>query len=96
MAGVIDLFPPHTAQDTDGMLVVGGCRLDDVAREYGTPVLVVAEGAVRHRAREYREGLAYNGARRIPVVFADGGRARLVVRRETWDELLSRDVAGPC
>jgi len=34
----------------------------------------------------------YNGARRIPVVFADGGDARLVVRRERWDELLARDV----
>jgi diaminopimelate decarboxylase len=34
----------------------------------------------------------YNGARRIPVVFADGGEARLVVRRETWTDLLARDV----
>jgi diaminopimelate decarboxylase len=34
----------------------------------------------------------YNGARRIPVVFADGGDARLVVRRETWDDLLTRDA----
>ena len=34
----------------------------------------------------------YNGARRIPVVFADDGDARLVVRRESWDDLLSRDV----
>jgi diaminopimelate decarboxylase len=34
----------------------------------------------------------YNGARRIPVVFAGGGASRLVVRRETWEELLSRDV----
>ena len=34
----------------------------------------------------------YNGARRIPVVFADGGDARLVVRRERWEELLTRDV----
>jgi diaminopimelate decarboxylase len=36
----------------------------------------------------------YNGARKIPVVFADGGHARLVVRRENWDELLSRDVSA--
>ena len=36
----------------------------------------------------------YNGARRIPVVFADAGGARLVVRRERWEELLARDV-GP-
>jgi diaminopimelate decarboxylase len=34
----------------------------------------------------------YNGARRIPVVFADGGEARLVVRRETWQDLLARDL----
>jgi diaminopimelate decarboxylase len=34
----------------------------------------------------------YVGARRIPVVFATGGAARLVVRRDTWDDLLARDV----
>ena len=34
----------------------------------------------------------YNGNRRIPVVFVRDGRARLVVRRETWDDLLLRDA----
>jgi diaminopimelate decarboxylase len=34
----------------------------------------------------------YNGNRRPPVVFASGGRSRAVVRRETWDDLLARDV----
>jgi diaminopimelate decarboxylase len=34
----------------------------------------------------------YNGNRRIPVVFVRDGRTRLVVRRETWDDLLLRDV----
>ncbi len=34
----------------------------------------------------------YNGNRRIPVVFVSDGRARIVVRRETWDDLLRRDV----
>jgi diaminopimelate decarboxylase len=34
----------------------------------------------------------YNGTRRIPVVFARDGEARLVVRRETWDDLTARDV----
>jgi diaminopimelate decarboxylase len=34
----------------------------------------------------------YNGNRRIPVVFARDGHARLVVRRETWDDLSARDV----
>jgi diaminopimelate decarboxylase len=35
----------------------------------------------------------YNGNRRIPVVFAAQGRSRLVVRRETWDDLTARDIA---
>jgi diaminopimelate decarboxylase len=34
----------------------------------------------------------YNGARRIPVVFVADGDARLVVRRDTWADLLARDV----
>jgi diaminopimelate decarboxylase len=34
----------------------------------------------------------YNGARRPPVVFCRDGVARSVVRRETYDDLLARDI----
>ncbi len=34
----------------------------------------------------------YNGVPRPPVVFVSGGDARLVVRRETYDDLAARDV----
>lgn len=34
----------------------------------------------------------YNGARRVPVVFARDGEAALVVRRDTWADLVARDV----
>jgi diaminopimelate decarboxylase len=37
-------------------------------------------------------GSNYNMALRPPVVFVSGGEARMVVRRETYDDLLSRDV----
>jgi diaminopimelate decarboxylase len=33
----------------------------------------------------------YNGVPRPPVIFCRDGDARVVVRRETWDDLLSRD-----
>jgi diaminopimelate decarboxylase len=33
----------------------------------------------------------YNGVPRPPVIFCREGQARIVVRRETWDDLLSRD-----
>jgi diaminopimelate decarboxylase len=34
----------------------------------------------------------YNGVPRPPVIFASGGEARVVVRRETFDDLHARDV----
>jgi diaminopimelate decarboxylase len=33
----------------------------------------------------------YNGVPRPPVIFCRNGEARVVVRRETWDDLLARD-----
>jgi diaminopimelate decarboxylase len=34
----------------------------------------------------------YNGVPRAPVVFAADGSARLVVRRETYEDLTARDA----
>ena len=34
----------------------------------------------------------YSGNRRIPVVFVAEGVARVVVRQETCDDLLARDI----
>lgn len=34
-----------------------------------------------------------NGARRLPIVFASEGIPRMVLRRETHDDLLRRDLA---
>jgi diaminopimelate decarboxylase len=34
----------------------------------------------------------YNGMTRPPVIFAKDGEARAVVRRETLDDLVARDV----
>ena len=48
---LLGLFPPGTREDHDGTLVVSGCRLDEVAAEFGTPAYVVDETALRARAR---------------------------------------------
>ncbi len=90
---LVGLFPPGTRLADDGMLVVGGCRPDELARDYGTPVLVVAEETVRQRARDYREGLAA----RWPdsqVVFASKAFPCTAVQRVMVDEGLWIDVAG--
>jgi hypothetical protein len=36
----------------------------------------------------------YNGVPRPPVIFCSGGDARVVVRRESFEDLLGRDVAS--
>jgi diaminopimelate decarboxylase len=75
------------------MLVVGGCRLDALAQEYGTPVLVVVENSLRERARAYRSGLAA----RWPdsqVVFASKAFPSTAVQRVMVSEGLWIDVAG--
>ena len=90
---LLGLFPPGTAQDADGMLRIGGCRLDDLAAAHGTPVLVVAEQAVRQRARDYQEQLAA----RWPdsqVVFASKAFPCTAVQRLMVSEGLWLDVAG--
>lgn len=90
---VLDLFPPGTHTDGDGTLVVGGRRLDDLAAEFGTPVLVVDEGALRRRAREYlREFLSRRP--RSDVAFASKSFPCTAIQRVMTEEGLHLDVAG--
>ena len=90
---VLSLFPPGSALDADGMLTVGGCRADALAGEFGTPVLVVAERALRERAREYAGELAVRWPR-SRVVFATKAFPCTAVQRVMVEEGLGLDVAG--
>src|SRR5262245_42409217 len=90
---VLSLFPPGSALGADGMLTVGGCRADDLAAQFGTPVLVVAEQALRDRAREYRAELAVRWSR-SRVVFASKAFPCTAVQRVMVEEGLGLDVAG--
>ena len=78
------------------MTVVGRhCESGDVLVD-GVPLSALTVGdllAVPATAAYcYTMANNYNGNRRIPVVFVNDGDARLVVRRETWDDLMARDV----
>jgi diaminopimelate decarboxylase len=93
MSELLDLFPPGSGTDSDGMLIIGGCRADDLAAEFGTPVLVVAEEALRQRAREYASELTsrWSNSR---VAFASKAFPCTAVQRVMVQEGLGLDVAG--
>jgi diaminopimelate decarboxylase len=93
MAGdLLSLFPRGSSLD-DTMLTIGGCRADALAEEFGTPVLVVAEDALRDRAREYVDELSarWPSSR---VVFASKAFPCTAVQRIMVEEGLGLDVAG--
>jgi diaminopimelate decarboxylase len=96
-AGIADRLDPADSADIEVVTVVGRhCESGDVLVD-GVPLAgprvddllaVPATGAYC-----YTMSNNYNGNRRIPVVFAAHGQSRLVVRRETWDDLTARDIA---
>jgi diaminopimelate decarboxylase len=90
---LLDLFPDGATVDPDGTLVIAGCRVDDLAREFGTPAIVVDEGALRARAREYRTALTSRRPN-ARVVFASKAFPATAVQRVMVEEGLGLDVAG--
>jgi diaminopimelate decarboxylase len=90
-AEVVDRFGGHTPCRIAGKhcessdVIVHDATLDDP--RVGDVIVTPATGAYGHSM-----GNTYNGVPRPPVVFVSGGDARLVVRRETYEDLVARDV----
>jgi diaminopimelate decarboxylase len=93
MGDLLSLLPTGSAVDSDGMLMLAGCRVDDLANDFGTPALVVAEQALRDRAREYVDELSSRWPR-SRVVFASKAFPCTAVQRVMVEEGLGLDVAG--
>jgi diaminopimelate decarboxylase len=81
---------PETLATIAGMHCESGDVLvrdtDLAAPGVGDVLVTPATGAYGHAMANN-----YNGVPRPPVIFCRNGEARVVVRRETWDDLLSRD-----
>ncbi|HXP37200.1 MAG TPA: diaminopimelate decarboxylase, partial [Solirubrobacteraceae bacterium] len=68
-----------------GDVIVRDALLDDP--RVGDIIVTPATGAYG-----YAMANNYNGVPRAPVIFCRDGDARVVVRRETFDDLSARDV----
>ncbi|BBY58320.1 diaminopimelate decarboxylase [Mycolicibacterium sarraceniae] len=65
----LTLYPDGAQLDPSGRLLIGGCAVADLAKQYGTPAYLIDEGALRARAREYVEAFT-SRHRRSLVLFA--------------------------
>jgi diaminopimelate decarboxylase len=59
----LSLLPDHAGVDDDGMLTIGGVRIDDLVAAHGSPLFVYDEEHLRARCREaveaFGDGVAY-------------------------------------
>ena len=90
---VLNVFPPATAVNAAGRLVIGGCDTLEIAREFGTPVYVFDEAAMRARCREF---LAEFRARapETAVLYACKAFTSLAMFRLVAEEGLGLDVVS--
>lgn len=80
---------PGASEIRDGRLSIGGCDAHELAREFGTPVYVVAEDDLRAKAREFRAAMGDG-----EVVYASKAFPCTAVLRIFHEEGLSVDVAS--
>ena len=91
------LIADRAAAEPDTLVTVAGmhCESGDVlVRDAMLAAPAVGDVLVTPATGAYGHAMAnnYNGVTRPPVIFCAGGEARVVVRRETFDDLTARDV----
>ena len=72
-----NLLPDTATVEADGMLAIGGCRVDELAARYGTPVFVYDEAQLRDRCREAVEAFGAGRAIYATKAFLCRAMARL-------------------
>ncbi len=91
------LIADRAADEPDREVTVAGmhCESGDViARDVGLAAPAVGDVLVTPATGAYGYAMAnnYNGIPRPPVIFCEDGSSRVVVRRESWEDLVARDV----
>jgi diaminopimelate decarboxylase len=90
------LLANRASEVADGPVTIAGmhCESGDVlVRDCELPLPRVGDVLVTPATGAYGYAMAsnYNGVPRPPVVMCSEGDARVVVRRESWDDLVARD-----
>jgi diaminopimelate decarboxylase len=84
-----NLLPDTASVSSDGALSIGGCRVDELAAAYGTPVFVYDEVHLRERCREAVDAFGAGRAIYATKAFLCRAMARLA-----YEEGMLLDVAS--
>ncbi len=93
MMPLAQVLPPSAAVSAEGHLSLGGCDVVALAGEFGTPLVIYDEGALRAAARAYREAFTAQ-APGSEVIYASKAYFGLAMLRLAREEGLSVDVAS--
>ena len=85
----LQLLSDNSRVEVDGSLSVGGCRIDDIAAEFGTPVFVYDEAHLRARCQEAVAAFGHQ-----KVVYATKAFLCKAMAKLAYDEGLLLDVAS--
>jgi diaminopimelate decarboxylase len=90
---VSHVYPLGSRLNSRGVLEIGGCDLEEVSREFGTPAYVYAEDDMRARARAYVEAMRAR-TDSFEVLYAAKAFPCTAAFRVMAEEGLSCDVAS--
>ncbi len=89
-----NLAPITTSLDSEGRLEVGGCRLSELARTYGTPLYVLDEATLRGTCRAYREALQQHYPGPSLALYASKANSSLAITALVASEGLGLDAVS--
>lgn len=90
---LFEILPENSSVSERGVLEIGGVSVEDLAREFGTPLYVYDEAALRSTARRFVDGLHARWPN-SDVLFASKSFPAVAMYRLAQEEGLCVDVAG--
>jgi diaminopimelate decarboxylase len=87
------VYPITAVHDSAGHLEVGGCDVVELAREFGTPLVIYDEVTIRDQCRRYLEAFRPRTTD-FEVIYASKALSALAVGQLVLEEGLSVDVSS--
>ena len=83
---------PITKEERDNQIYIGGCKLSDLAQEYGTPLYVMDEQTIRKTCQEYKS--AFSGYPNAKMMYASKALCNMAISKVIASEGFGFDVVS--